>query len=380
MHQQLLLLCTDFSVSNATVTQLNTLAAQVKRWDQFVLLAEEHNMAPLVRTVFAQAQLSIPHQVKHQLLGLQVRHRKANAAKRTALLEICRALEAAHIDVIVLKGAWLAETLYAAPELRPMRDIDILVAEKNVKQAQAALQNIGYVVGIENELEASEVYHLETLTKTIASFTISVEVHFGFKSRFTAKQLRKPFKDLWAMRQDHQLESTSIYGLGPTDMLWQLYIHLISEDLRIGRIADVLEFAIKQQHAIDWQQLATHYPELLAGLRALLSARGQSAQLPQLPSAYFPSSATVPLHDWPPLSLASFKATNLSGWQKIRKLLLPSPTTLMVVFGLTSRWQLWLCRSVIYPAHLLKWIFRWAVIDRRLQQWIFALRNPAALK
>lgn len=63
--------------------------------------------------------------------------------------EVLDALGAAAIDVLVLKGALLARTVYPAPEARIRTDIDLLVASKAVEDACAALRGIGFAPSYE---------------------------------------------------------------------------------------------------------------------------------------------------------------------------------------------------------------------------------------
>jgi len=59
------------------------------------------------------------------------------------LLIILQALGPEH-PIILLKGAALGTTLYRRPELRPLRDIDLLVMAEHRNAARQALESIGY--------------------------------------------------------------------------------------------------------------------------------------------------------------------------------------------------------------------------------------------
>jgi hypothetical protein len=65
------------------------------------------------------------------------------------LRTVLRALRAAGVPVIVLKGAYLAETVYPHPALRPMSDVDLLVMETDRVRADAVVRGLGFRRGID---------------------------------------------------------------------------------------------------------------------------------------------------------------------------------------------------------------------------------------
>jgi hypothetical protein len=64
--------------------------------------------------------------------------------QRRSLAELLRAMRAAGIGCIVLRGAALAETLYDSPAHRPRTDLDLLVNETDVDAALAVVEGLGF--------------------------------------------------------------------------------------------------------------------------------------------------------------------------------------------------------------------------------------------
>ena len=58
--------------------------------------------------------------------------------------EVVGGLLAADVPVLVLKGALLGRTVYAAPEVRIRTDLDLLVPKAAIASAQAALRTLGF--------------------------------------------------------------------------------------------------------------------------------------------------------------------------------------------------------------------------------------------
>lgn len=61
-----------------------------------------------------------------------------------ATLEIVRACAPRVGPVALLKGIWLSHAVYPEPHLRPMRDVDLLVAPETVADVERILQELGY--------------------------------------------------------------------------------------------------------------------------------------------------------------------------------------------------------------------------------------------
>jgi hypothetical protein len=78
------------------------------------------------------------------LVAATSRARQECATRVAWLGDVARVLDAADIDVIVLKGVALALTVYPAPELRPMVDADVLVPAPRARDAVAALVEAGW--------------------------------------------------------------------------------------------------------------------------------------------------------------------------------------------------------------------------------------------
>jgi len=66
-------------------------------------------------------------------------------AIRSQIREVAVEFKAAGVPVAVLKGADFADHLYPDPSLRPFTDLDLLVSERRVADAEAVMSRMGYV-------------------------------------------------------------------------------------------------------------------------------------------------------------------------------------------------------------------------------------------
>ncbi|HEX8411712.1 MAG TPA: nucleotidyltransferase family protein, partial [Thermoanaerobaculia bacterium] len=102
--------------------------------DEEVRTLVEHGVAPLVYAV-----QSLPN-----LRDAAIRAAAIEPLRAEDLRDVLRELAARGIDVLITKGTALAYDVYAAPELRPRGDVDLLVARDQAEAAIAAFRACGF--------------------------------------------------------------------------------------------------------------------------------------------------------------------------------------------------------------------------------------------
>lgn len=103
-----------------------------------------HDVDVLLAAACLRLEDHIPADASRQVAG-----RLADAELRDLLRcrELCRIaanFAAVGVDVLLLKGAGLAHTVYPAPQLRPSRDIDLFIRRESLDAAERALAACGY--------------------------------------------------------------------------------------------------------------------------------------------------------------------------------------------------------------------------------------------
>lgn len=110
-------------------------------WETLLMMGTQHRVLPLVhhRLRGSGADWPVPGSVR-DASAASFRRYSLRAAKAQRALARCLAILAeAGIGVTALKGAWLAFHAYPQPGLRPLRDLDLLVARG---QAQPAFERL----------------------------------------------------------------------------------------------------------------------------------------------------------------------------------------------------------------------------------------------
>ena len=104
--------------------------------------------------------------------------RQHNLRMMGCLSRIALALHDQGVKILLLKGAALNLTLYDAPELRPMSDLDLLVHPETVAEAATAMERLGYRRG--PGLVRSDFFprfHYEVEYQSDGPRPVSVDLH-----------------------------------------------------------------------------------------------------------------------------------------------------------------------------------------------------------
>jgi len=233
--------------------------------EALVSLAIDQKVASLVY----QALQNLPEGTVPQsvLSPLQVASQKAarfNLALVQELKTILVALNAASIPVIVLKGAYLAQTVYPQLHLRQMRDIDLLIPKDRIIQANKILQSQGYAVSAqyadpfnataEAKGTQNQGHHLIPLTRG-AGLPL-VELHWTLCGAHEAYGFL--LAEVWQRATPITLWGEPALTLCPEDLLLHLCHHAAYHhtfDLGLRNLIDITRIVANFQDTIDWVAL-----------------------------------------------------------------------------------------------------------------------------
>lgn len=262
------------------------------------------------------------------------------------LLLIRRDLAAAGIAFVAMKGAYLAFYAYAEPALRPLRDLDILVARDDAMPAYRALLARGLVPLTEGG-DAEEVLKLKhQLPPLLSAETgIVVEVHHRAFHGEEADPDLTTDPGFAARLVTRDLGGQSLRFMGAEDLLLHLIVHSVYDhrfDNGPGILADIA--ALLGTHAIDWRlfwAIAERQGKARGAIFALRMAQeywgslpidwaGREAEARAIPAAAIDAAAVLSLRDLATsadLKLAE-SATRSGGTVRLLGKLFPQPSLL----------------------------------------------------
>lgn len=159
------------------------------------------------------------------------------------------------IQVIPLKGAYLAGAVYADSAERLMSDFDLLVHEKQLAETVQVLEGLGYQPGrkfwLDVELQAS--HELPPFMKEGAP---PIEIHW----RLLEPEL--PFKvdlaGLWQRAVPVQIAGQPCLGLCAEDLLLHICLHATTQHRFLNGLRNIYDVAATLVHfreTLDWDTL-----------------------------------------------------------------------------------------------------------------------------
>ena len=235
---------------------------QPGEWAMLDAMARQHRLQPLLhgRLKAAGAAWQVPRDYAAAWEQAYRRSAIEALAAKGALIRVGRILDLAGIAYAALKGAWLAWHGYANPALRPMRDLDILVAPDRLGEAYRALVAHGF-----EELDGGP-YSADTLAlgrKHLPALrdratAIHVELHsrlFEHVGPAMTDAFLLRSDDLLASRVRLPLEQAAIAYLPACETLLHLAVHSAYEH-RFDNGPQVLHdvAAVLARQTIDWQR------------------------------------------------------------------------------------------------------------------------------
>lgn len=225
---------------------------QAEDWDELSRLARMHRLGPMLHARLARSDLAdaIPQEVKGHLKTAHRKHSLRNLRVYRELVNVTRTLDAGQIPSIALKGAFLAQFVYAELGLRPMRDLDLLLKPDQAVKAFELLRAHGYRALSDGAPESyfADRIHLPPLT---GPGGISVELHH----RLTPpdRQTVDFENGLWARSISKTVGGAPIRFLSAEYLLLHLCIHAtLDHQLDLGPLALGDVALLVEKHAIDW--------------------------------------------------------------------------------------------------------------------------------
>jgi hypothetical protein len=325
-------------------------------WQGLAEFAEEQGLAPLFDRYARQAGLDLPPTLRLQLQGLSLRHRLANLQRSATLSKILAVCQEAGIEVVLLKGAALFQSVYPDPALRPMRDLDLLTRPEQSQKMVSLLKDLGFRPdSIAGRLP---LHHLPSLTKPIEGMQLNVEVHFSLYHADWHVRTPKEYEWIDRSRPFDFLGQTA-YSLCLEDLLWHIYQHAVNGPLRLISLADLVSVAEHFVDQIDWDMIRRAYPALLAAL-ALIHPHAQlDDRLLQFAGIAEPIQAIslgTGVQGWPMKSLADGWAMGTGRF--LQSTFQPGDWLLAFYYGIKNGQMIPIYRWVIHPLHIFKiaWI------------------------
>jgi hypothetical protein len=206
---------------------------------------------------------SIPADIFEELKGDYY----LNATKNTLIYEeLGKSLEAfkkSGLEVIVLKGAALAENAYGNIALRPMSDVDLLAKGQDMAYADEQLKTLGYgpADAALDEVDFSSAYLTTLDYRSPEENSPSFHIHWHFvNSTIPNESYLKNIKmeEVWKDAEKAEIAGAETLVMAPHHLIIHLSEHALRVTHSLSRLSllcDINEAVNFYQEQLDWDRL-----------------------------------------------------------------------------------------------------------------------------
>jgi hypothetical protein len=241
---------------------------EIKRidWNSFLERARENGVSAIISLRLNEAKNlfpDVPSVISEELK----KDYYLNAAKNTLIFEelrkVLKAFKEDGLQVIVLKGAALASTVYKNLALRPMTDVDLLVNQEDLLLADERLKVLGYMPSDRsaNDINFFPSYLTSLDYRNSSQNSPSFHVHWHFVNSTVPNESYINYvkmENIWRDAEKADIAGVETLVMAPHHLI----IHLSEHALRVSHSASKLCYFCDLNEAVnfcgsrlDWNKL-----------------------------------------------------------------------------------------------------------------------------
>src|SRR5215510_14278797 len=163
-------------------------------------------------------------------------------------------------QVVVLKGAALAETVYPHRALRAMSDIDLLVRSEELLRVEERLRAIGYAQQPHpagTDWLKAHHYHVVFVQSKATTSDIPLEIHWHLDR--PSRPFAIDLASMWTRALPTRIAGVEVWMLSPEDLLLYLCLHTCKHGLTssLRPFCNTAAMIRRYGPTINWGQLQT---------------------------------------------------------------------------------------------------------------------------
>jgi len=226
-------------------------------WDRIVELARQHGIAQVLRACWKAQGTAPPPMASGRIQAIHLASSARNILLFHELEIIVRAFQAAGITVVPLKGAWLAESVYATIAQRTMVDVDLWVQRKELDAARQVMESLGYSSRSKADRPQELQDALTGETQLFKADATMVELHWNlFPGEWVRHTARIDEQAVWGRTLPYKGED--VRQLSPEDTILHLCVHLaVNHQMSLTGLRTLLDLdRLRRRWNIDWSTVA----------------------------------------------------------------------------------------------------------------------------
>jgi hypothetical protein len=224
-------------------------------WGRLLSLAAAHGVRPhLISALVELDWAGVPSNVKQSLVEFSQLHKARSLFVAGQLIEAADQLSRRSIRFATFKGPALAAAVYGDLSRRECNDIDIIVDDHQIPEAEAVLSALGY----------KSVYSSAAFRRTFLSYQgqimlvgknhdLAIDLHWDFATRGVPFPISRA--EIWSNLEKLEIGGQTVPALGRNDLALYLAGHGTKEGWScLGWVSD-FAFVIERYPDLDWARL-----------------------------------------------------------------------------------------------------------------------------
>jgi Uncharacterised nucleotidyltransferase len=222
-------------------------------WQILLAHAAQHGVRPILfRTLKSVCWDAVPHEIQTDLLRFTIANAQKNLLLTAELLRLIEIFTQAGIPIVAFKGPVLAGSVYGDLALREFSDLDVLVPEERVPEAQRILAGLEYEADFSQDQQYRSAFlrYQGQYAFRNRKTGIAVDLHWQLSS----KGIEFPIQpnELWPRLKQVALAGRMIPTLADDDLALFLAAHGTKERWRdLIWLCDFAEL-LRNRSSIDW--------------------------------------------------------------------------------------------------------------------------------
>jgi hypothetical protein len=251
----ILLKCLSYGSETAKAEQLAQIPPE--EWQRIAALAQLHAVAPVLYHHIKHLGVAIPADVEEELRQESLKNSVRNLRLYRDLGKVLQILRENNIPVIVLKGAYLAERMYANRSLRIMADVDLLVRKSDLLRVKLALIGMGCTAEDDEIVTGLENKHF---TYRLPGSDFHFEIHWALFA--PNEPIKIEVEGLWNRAQAVAVAQVPVMALSFEDLLlYHMFVMRSIFVMRISMIYDIGEVVRRHGTELDWDWIGARAQE-----------------------------------------------------------------------------------------------------------------------
>ena len=233
-------------------------------WQNIFKRAQTHHVLPLIyESVYHISDLqdsafaAMKQQVRFQMM--------LQTMKTYDFLDLNRHLREQGIRPLVVKGI-VCRNLYPKPDLRSSGDEDVLIPVQQFCGCHEAMESFGMSVA-EPGADLAEAHEIPYRKKN-SSLYIELHKYLFPPENEAYGDLNRFFVGVFDRAVEETFQGEAVLTMAPTDHLFYLICHSLKHFLHSGfgirQVCDIVLFAERYGHRIDWEQVLENCREIRA--------------------------------------------------------------------------------------------------------------------